>query len=142
MCATAPQLDAAAAERTDDGEASFEALGRRVTRILTAAEEEATAIRDAARREVMGARQELRRLDEETTERRQELLRGAEQDASRISRTAHERAETVLEEARREAAQLVATAREERDRVCRERDAIKARLAELQERLTALMNSG
>lgn len=143
------QQDSARVQAAPDDAGSYAGLGRRVGRILALAEEEAAAIRTAARQQTSDARAEIARLEREVAERRQQLLRDAEHDASRISSAAHDRAEALLEDARQraqrtvedaraEADAMLRAAREEVDRLAGQRDEIRAQLDQLRDRLLTL----
>lgn len=143
------QQEAAPAQVEPDDVGSYAGLGRRVARILALAEEEATAIRTAARQETADARAEVARLEQEVAARRHDLLRDAEHDASRISSAAQDRAEallddarqqaqTITEDARLQADAMLRAAREEVERLGTQRDEIRAQLDELRDRLLTL----
>lgn len=116
--------------RMQKGGPSYEALGPRITQMLTLAEEEAKEIRQRAVEETA-----------EATAKRNSLLSEGEEESRRVVVAAGERADAIVAEARSKAEQILADTQREVEFLERKRDAIRTELEQLHTRLLAAMGA-
>lgn len=123
------------------GRPTYQALGERIGHMLTLAEQEADAMRAAARTEVDGLQGKLAQQEAAAGKEREGRSRAAEQEAAALVRRAREEADRVVGEARRQAAGMTAQAQQQVDQLTGQRDAIRAELTRLRDGLAAAMGA-
>jgi len=133
------QAEKAAAELAR-GKPTFEALGERVTAILSLAEEEADVLRQGGREEAEETRQELLAEHAAARDAAQQERRTAQQQSEAILAQAQQEAQRVIGDARRHAAETTSAAQRQVEAMTRQRDAIRAELARVRERFAAVMS--
>src|SRR5664279_4042353 len=119
------QAEKAAAELAR-GKPTFEALGERVTAILSLAEEEADVLRQGGREEAEETRQELLAEHAAARDAAQQERRTAQQQSEAILAQAQQEAQRVISDARRHAAETTGAAQRQVEAMTRQRDASRA----------------
>lgn len=123
------------------GRPTFEALGERVGRMLTLAEQEGDALRAAARAEAGALQGRLQQHEASAAKEREARHLAAQQEAAAIVRRAHEEANRVVTEARRHAAASTSAAKQQVDQLAAQREDIRAELTRLRDSLVAAMKA-
>ena len=135
---TAHQEAARARAELERGKPTFAALGERITRMLTLAEEEAEDLRAQAVREREQMLAQARAVQERVGAERDEVVGKAERDAYEIVAAARAQAEQIVADAKRRGDALTADAQRRLAEITAQRDEIHAELGRLHQQLASL----